>query len=248
MRRALLQVELLRLRRDPVGLLVIIALPVVFYLGFALGVPSPGADRAVVRANLMVGMASYGAATAASSLAGQAAVDRVQGWGRQLALTRLRDVDHVLVRGVTAAGAGLLPTVVVYLTGALTGVRMSPTVWLLSGALVVLGAWPWALYGMAVGLAGRTQSATAAASAGLVLFAFVGDVFLPLSGVMQQLGRLSPMYGSVQLARFPIDRGRPLFDGQLADPWWQSLLVAVAWGAIFALLAVRQVARSRERG
>ena len=248
MRRALLQVELLRLRRDPVGLLVIIALPVVFYLGFALGVPSPGADRAVVRANLMVGMASYGAATAASSLAGQAAVDRVQGWGRQLALTRLRDVDHVLVRGATAAGAGLLPTVVVYLTGALTGVRMSPTAWLLSGALVVLGAWPWALYGMTVGLAGRTQSATAAASAGLVLFVFVGDVFLPLSGVMQQLGRLSPMYGSVQLARFPIDQGRPLFDGQLADPWWQSLLVAVAWGAIFALLAVRQVARSRERG
>lgn len=248
MRRALLRVELLRLARDPVTLLVVVALPVVFYLGFALGVPSPGADRATVRASLMVGMAAYGAATAASTIAGQAAVDRVQGWGRQLALTPLRDGDHVLVKAAVAVGAGLLPTLVVYAAGALTGVRMAPLAWVASALVVVLGASTWALYGLAVGLAGRTQSATAAASAGLVLLGFVGDVFLPLSGGLQRLGQVTPMYGWVQLARFPVDGGRPLFDGQLADPWWQSVLATILWWLVFAGLAVRQVARSRERG
>lgn len=248
MRRALLRVELLRLLRDPVTLLVVVALPLAFYLGFTFGVPTPGADRARVRAGLMVGMAAHGAATAASTIAGQAAVDRVQGWGRQLALTPLGDVDHVLVKAAVAVGAVVLPTAVVLAAGALTGVRMPPVAWLASAVVVVLGASAWALYGLAVGLAGRTQSATAAASAGLVLLGFVGDVFLPLSGVLQQVGRWTPMYGYVQLARFPADGGRPLFDGQLADPWWQSALGMGAWWLVFAVLALRQVARSRERG
>lgn len=247
MRRALLLVELRRLWRDPVTLLVVVGLPLAFYLGFALGVPVPGADRAGVRAALMVGMAAYGAATAATNIAGQAAVDRAQGWGRQLALTPLRDVDLVLVKAGVAVGAGIAPTAAVFTAGALTGVRMAGAAWLASGAVVMVGAAMWALYGLALGLAGRTQSAVAGASAGLVLLGFVGDAFLPLTGALQRVAQWTPMYGYVQLARYPVDRGRPLLPGQLPDPWWQVVANVLAWAAVFAVAALRQVSRSRER-
>lgn len=247
MRRALLRVELTRLLRDPVTLLVVVGLPLVFYLGFSLGVPVPGADRERVRAALMVGMAAYGAATAAANIAGQAAVDRAQGWGRQLALTPLRDADLVLVKTGVAVGAGLAPTAAVFAAGALTGVRMGAAAWAGSAAVVVLGASMWALYGLAAGLMGRTQSAIAGASAGLVLLGFVGDVFLPLTGALQRVGQWTPMYGYVQFARFPLDGGRPLLPGQYPDARWQVLANVVLWALVFAVLALREVARSRER-
>lgn len=250
MKSALLRLEFRRLQRDPVTILIVVVLPVVFFLGFTLAVPvasMPGANSELLRAGLMVGMAAYGAATAATSIAGQAAVDRIQGWGRQLALTPLRDRDYVLVKALVAVGAGVAPTLAVFTTGAVTGIALSPLAWVLSGLLVVAGAAIWALYGLAVGLAGRSQSATAAASAGLVVLAFAGDVFLPLSGVLQQIGRLSPMYGHVQLARWPVDGGAPVVAGQMADPWWMILANIIVWAALFTVVAVREVKRSRER-
>lgn len=248
MRRALLWVELRRLLRDPVTLLVVVALPLVFYLGVALGGPPvPGADATRLRASTMVGMAAYGTATAATSICGQAAVDRLQGWGRQLALTPLRDRDLVLVKALVAAAAGLVPASAVFVAGALTGVVLPGAAWLACGAVVVVGSVTWALFGLAAGLAGRSQSATAAASAGLVLLAFVGDVFWPLTGKLQQVGRWTPMYGYVQLARWPADGGTPLVGGQQPDRWWPSLLAVAAWTGLFALAAVHLVARARER-
>ena len=41
----------------------------------------------------------------------------------------------------------------------------------------------------------------------IVVLAFLGNVFTPMSGFMLDLGRFTPLYGYVALARFPLTDG-----------------------------------------
>lgn len=250
MNAVLIGVEVRRLLRDPVTFLVVVVLPVVFYLGFSLSVPLDalaGGDPGAVKASLMVGLACYGSATAASSLAGQAAIDRLQGWGRQLALTPLRDRDYVSVKALVAVVASIVPTVAVFAAGALTGVRLRAVSWIAAALVVVAGSVVWCAFGLAVGLAGRSQSATAAASAGLVVLAFLGDVFVPLTGTLRAVAQWTPLYAHVQLARWPVAHGVPLAGG-IQDAPAVLGATALGWAVAFGAIAIRQVARARERG
>src|SRR5690606_4573952 len=131
--------------------------------------------------------------------------------------------------------------------GALTGVRMPPAAWLLSAAVLVAGSVTWALYGLVVGLAGRTQSTLAIASGGLVLFSFVGGVYLPLGGWLLDLGRWTPLYGYVTLARWPATGGRSALLDQPAESLGVALVSAVGWTVLLAGLTWWALRRPQER-
>lgn len=239
-----LRLELTRLRRDPVLLAIVIILPAFFFVGASLALPSslePG-DRTAVRDGVMIGLACYGAATAASTIAGGTALERLHGWGRQLGLTPLPTISFVTVKAIVALIAVAASVCVMFTIAMISGVNSSPAAWAAAAATVIAGSITWALYGLVVGMAFRSQSALAASAAGLVLLALAGGVFVPLPEHLVWIAQWTPMYGHVELARFALGLNDGLSGAVI------PLLNWAGWTAVLALFAARLVRRSRRRG
>lgn len=244
--------ELKRVFRDPVGLFFTAVLPAFMYVIF--GATQSYKDESAGNGNvamwIMVSMAAYGAVTATTSIGGLAAVEKMQGWGRQLGLTPMRDSTFVASKAATALTIAAIPIALIFGIGALTGAKGEARAWVLCALVVLGGAVVFALYGLAVGLAFRSENAVGAASGALVLFAFLGNVFVPLSGTLLDIARFTPLYGYVSLARRPITDGYVITqDGSAPElePLWISVTNLGVWGVIFAVAAVLLVRRSRGR-
>ena len=244
--------ELRRVFREPATLFFVAALPAFLYVVF--GASQEYADEPMLHGNvalfIMIGMAAYGAVTATNGIGGMAAVERMQGWGRQLGLTPMRDVEYVAIKAVVAIVVAGIPVVAIYGLGALTGAEGTATAWVLSGVVVLVGATTWALFGLAVGTAFRTESSVSAASGMLVVFSFLGNLFFPLTGLWLEIARFTPLYGYAALARYPVNEGRSADDHGNAivpDPLWLPALNVAVWTILFALVAVWLVRRGRAR-
>ncbi|MDQ3476350.1 MAG: ABC transporter permease, partial [Actinomycetota bacterium] len=201
--------ELRRVLRDYVSMFFIAVLPAFFYLIFGAAQESSSEDagNGNVAMYVMISMAAYGAVTATTGIGGMAAVERMQGWGRQLGLTPLRDSGYVLMKAVVAVAVAAIPITLIYLLGVLTDAEGSVGAWLLSALIVLAGAAVFALYGLVFGLALRSEAAVGAASGSLVILAFMGNIFFPLSGTLLTLAKFIPLYGYVSLARYPLTEG-----------------------------------------
>lgn len=244
--------ELRRVVRDYVSMFFIAVLPAFFYLifGAAQEFSSEEAGNGNVGMYVMISMAAYGAVTATSGIGGMAAVERMQGWGRQLGLTPLRDSSYVQMKAVVAVAVAAIPILLIYLLGVLTDAEGSGTAWLLSAVIVLVGAVVFALYGLVFGLAFRSEAAVGAASGSLVILAFMGNIFFPLSGTLLTLAKFTPLYGYVSLARYPLTEGYIVNtnNGTVThEALWVPLLNVSLWALIFAVLAVWLVRRGRAR-
>ena len=239
--------ELRRTTRDWAGTFFTAVLPAFFYLIFGATVDANGATigNGNVAMYVMISMAAYGAVTATTSIGGNAAVERVQGWGRQLGLTPLADSSYILMKAVVAMAVAAVPILLTYLLGALTGARGSAWAWTLSALLVLAGSAVFALYGLLVGTAFRSEAAVGAAAGTLVIFAFLGNLFIPLSGALLTIAKFTPLYGYAALARYPLTEGY-LPDGS-QDPLWLPVTNVIAWAVVFGALATWLVRRGRER-
>lgn len=248
---AMLRIEVRRILRDPVTLFFTVALPAFFFLIF--GASASFSDERVGNGNvamaIMIAMAAYGAVTATVGIGGQSAVERSQGWGRQLGLTPLRDSSFVRVKVALASLVALGPITLVYLLGALTGAEGSGRAWLLSGVVLGIGSLSFALYGLCFGLLFRSEAAISGASGSVVVLAFLGNVFFPLSGILLTIAKFTPLYGYVALARYPLTDGVIVSqDGVVAsDPLWLPIANVLAWTLILATAATLLVRRGRGR-
>lgn len=243
--------ELKRVLRDPVTLFFTAGLPAFMYLVF--GASMSWGKYEIGEGNIamytLIGMAAYGAVTATTGVGGSAAVERMQGWGRQLGLTPLTDGQFVAVKTTVAVLVAALPIALIYGLGTVTGAKASMRVWVLSFVIVFVGAIMFALYGLCFGLAFRSEAAVGAASGSLVILGFLGNVFSPLSGVFLTIAKFTPLYGYVTLAR------RPLTDGSLdsttgtvtVEPLWPSIVNVGVWTTLLAILAIFLVRRGRGR-
>lgn len=248
-----LGLELRRVLRDPVSLFFVAGLPVFFYLVF--GAAQEWGDQPVGRGNVtmyvMISMAAYGAVTATVSMGGRGALERTQGWGRQLGLTPLTDRSFVATKVLVATLVATVPVGLIYLAGSLTGADGPAAAWALSAAVVVVGSVLFAIYGLVCALALRSEAALGAATGSVVILAFLGNLFFPLSGTLLGIAKTTPLYGYVNLARYPLTEGeiagtRSSPDNG-SDPLWLLLANTLTWGALLAALAVWLVRRSRER-
>lgn len=242
--------EVLRELREPVGLLFTLGLPAFMYLVFgatqAYGQQDIGHGN--VAAHVMISMAVYGAMTATTTIGAAAALEKRFGWGRQLGLTPLPDSGFVLVKVALAVTMALVAVAAVYALGAATGAHAEVRVWVLSALGCVAGALLFALYGLAFGLGMRSRSAVGVASGTLVLLAFLGGLFTPLSGTMLQLSRFTPVYGAAALARAPLTEGAVMTaDGLVTDPTWWAVVNLAAWLTVLSTLSVVFVRRGRNR-
>ena len=238
------RLDLRRQLRDRFGMFFVVGLPTFMYLVFGLG-----SDDAVGSGNVamyvMISMASYGAVTATTGVAGSAATEQVMGWGRQLGLTPMRPLAFVAAKAGIAMAVAAVPVTLIFVIGAATGARGSWSDWVLAAAVVWFGSALFAIYGLAICLVFRGSNAPGIASGMIVVMAFLGNVFTPMDGLMLDIGRLTPLYGYAALARYPLTEGWLPVGGQ--DPVWLPVANVLAWTVIFSLLAVWGVRRSRAR-
>ena len=244
----MLRVEAMRQIRNPYTLAFTLGMPVAMYLlfGASMGYGSMSAGNGNVKFYVMVSMAAYGTAVAMSSLTSLAATEAKQGWGRQLAMTPLGTAGYAATKLLTAVAFAALAVVVVYVAGLLTGAEASDAWrwWATAGIILGIGL-IYGLYGLGVGLFFNSDTAAALASISMTFFAFFGNVFIPLDGVMLDIARFTPLYGFVALSRWPLTEGT-LTTGQ-TDQLWMILLNIVAWLVVFAILVAAGVKRSRSR-
>ena len=244
----MLRIEGVRQLRNPYTLAFTLTMPVVMYLLFG-GVAAYG-DQSAGHGNVsfyvMVSMAAYGTAVAMSSLTSLAAAEAKQGWGRQLAMTPLRTAGYAATKLITAVAFAVLAVLAVFTAGMLTGAEADDLWRWAACAGIILGlGLIYGLYGLGVGLFFPSDSAAALASISLTFFAFFGNVFMPLDGVMLDIARFTPLYGYVALSRWPLTDGA-LTTGQ-SDPLWAVLLNVAVWTAVFVLLVFAGVRRARSR-
>ena len=246
------RLELTRTVRDIVSMFFIAVLPAFFYLIF--GAAQDFGDERFGNGNvtmyIMISMAAYGAVTATTGIGGMAAVERMQGWGRQLGLTPMGDGQYIAIKALVSVVIAAVPVSIIFVLGGLTGADGDWQAWLLSGLVVVVGATLFALWGLAFGLAFRSEAAVSAASGSIVILAFLGNLFFPLSGTLLDIARFTPLYGYAGLARYPVTEGA--IANQTGGPtehddlWALALNVGV-WTLLMAVIAVWLVRRSRGR-
>lgn len=240
-------IDLRRTLRDITNIFFIVGLPLVMYFvfGSAQGYRNEPVAHGNVGALVMISMAVYGAVTATTTIAGGAALERFQGWGRQLGLTPWSSGGFVITKATVAMTIAAVPVLTVGIAGALTGAQATPPAWVLSLGAAWLGSAVFAAYGLTVGMAFRSESALGVAGGSLVLLAFAGNLFLPLSGLALELARFTPLYGVNALARYPLTGG-VVSDG-VTDPLWLPLLNVLAWTLILGTTAAVLVRRRRGR-
>lgn len=245
-----IRIDLLRQFRDIYNLMFVLLLPTLMYVvfGVSMGVASqPIGDGANVAFYVMGSMAAYGAALAALGATGSAAVEQLQGWGRQLGLTPARPVQIILGKVMVALVVTLAAVGIVHITGIVTGAKAPPAMWLATLGITVGGAMIFALFGYAMAMLFKSESALGVASGILVLMSFLGNVFMPLSGVMLEIARFTPMYGYVGLVRWPLMQGYQVTEGATPDTLAGLVANVAAWALIFGILALIGVRRSRRR-
>lgn len=247
--------EVRRTVRDFLSLFFIAVLPAFLYVIFGASqdytaelLPN---GKGTVAMYIMISMAAYGAVTATTSIGGMAAVERMQGWGRQLGLTPMRDAQYVLVKILLGLTVATIPVALIYVLGVLTGAEALGRVWPISAVLVLLGAALFSLYGLVFGLAFKTEGAVSAASGSLVILAFLGNLFFPLSGVMLAIAKFTPLYGIVALARYPLTDGWLISANEsipaVREALWVPVVNVAVWLLILSTLATLLVRRGRGR-
>lgn len=242
-------IDLKRQLRDLGNITFVVLMPVVMYLifGTSMAGTESVAGNGNVRFYIMVSMACYGATLAATQIAGAAGVEQMQGWGRQIGLTPVTNGAIVGMKVVVALAVTTFTAALIFAVGWVTGARAdSFGVWIASFGITLAGAAIFALFGYGIALRFKSESALGIATGVLVLFSFLGNVFIPLTGTMLTIAKFTPLYGYVALARWPQLEG-DLADGTTSDSLWVLLANVAAWAIIFAVFAVTAVRQGRSR-
>lgn len=230
-----LGIELKRKLRNRRTLIFTVAFPVLMFVIIGL----PLRDQALtatslaqggpsVAAYIMVSMAMYGAMMSATQTGAAVGVERAQGWSRQLRLTPLNPLVNVVIKMIAGMLLGLLAIVATYLAGAIAGVQLSALQWIVTGlAGWLLAGAVFTTLGLMVGYLVPGENAAQITSLAIVLLAFLGGLFYPISSMpdfMQVIAKFTPVYGIGEIARSPLT-------GETFDIMW--LVNAVLWLVLF---------------
>lgn len=245
--------DLKRTLRSPEVPMFIIGLPVIIYLIF--GVTSTYASEPVgdTPTNwafvIMANIAAYGAIISASTYAAGTSVEKIQGWGRQIALTPLTNGKFLGTKIVLGAFLAALPVAVIFLIGGLTKAKAEPSAWIIAVLVILAGSLTFTLYGLAFGLLLRSEAAVSIVSGLTTLFAFGANLFMPLGGWLLDVAKFMPGYGYGVLTRYAATEGNQItMDGKMyTENLGVGIVNFVVWIVIFAALALWGYQRSRRR-
>lgn len=239
-----LRLEVRRLLRNRRTMIFSIALPVVFFLIFGLNASYANKPdgHGNTSAFIMISMALYGAILATTSGGAMVSIERAAGWSRQLRLTPLSPVAYVFIKMLTALVLGLASVLAVYVVGLIAGKPSMPVyLWIATGLCVWIGSLLFAAFGLFMGYLLPTENVMQILSFALVLFAFGGGLFIPLSQMshgFQTIAKFTPLYGLNQLVHAPLTGDAPGLS---------AVVNVLVWLAIFTAGAVWRFRRDTAR-
>ena len=238
----LLGIELRRMLRNRRTIVFALVLPAALFFVFGSG--NQGDERVGegnVSAYVMVSMALYGGALIAASTGSGVALERAQGWSRQLRLTPLSPSVYIIVKAFVALVMGGLAVAVVNVIGAVQGKPQMPlATWLECAVLTLVCTMTFAALGVFVGYVVPGENAMQILGPGLALLSFLGGLFIPLSQyspLIRDIAYWTPMYGVAEVARAPLTHELP----------WYAVVNAVGWLALFVLGAAWRMSKDTAR-
>ena len=236
-----LGIELRRMLRNRRTVVFTLVLPASLFFAFG---STPGWDERAghgnVAAYIMVSMALYGAALTAASGGAMVAVERAMGWSRQLRLTPLQPGVHIATKALLALVLGGIAVAVVNVAGVVQGRPSMPVhLWVGCALLTLVCTLVFAALGVFVGYLVPGENAMQILGPGLALFAFLGNVFIPLTAgsAVYRVAEWTPMFGVAEISRWPLTGELP----------WTAVLNAVAWFALFVAGAAWRLSRDTAR-
>lgn len=237
--------ELLRAVRNRQSFLFSVAFPIVMYLLLAgpnrknhnFGGDATHHTGLFAPQYYMVGLLGFGAMIAVLSSGARIAAERTIGWNRQLRLTPLSSRDYLRTKVMTGYLLALVTIALLYIAGALMGVRMPFTNWVHMTFLVIVALIPFAALGIGAGHLLKDDAAGPAMGGSVSLFAFLGGTWFPITGGGFFVGfcQLLPSYWLVQAGHIGLGA---------SNPWsFKAWAVIGAWavaGIVFAAWAYRR--------
>jgi len=233
-----LWIEIKRLLRNRRTLIFTIAIPALFFAIFGLSNKNqmlPGGTHSYGE-YILISLTVYAAMTSATASGSQVAVERAQGWSRQLRLTPLRPGAYIMVKAAAALAMSLIAVVAQFVIGSLFGVHLGAGTLVVAGLAAWLGSLVFAALGLMVGYLMPSQNVMQLLGPVLAIMAMLGGLFMPveiMGDTFVGIAKWTPAYGIGQIARSP-----------LTGNWdWLWVLNAVVWLAVFvtgAALAFRK--------
>lgn len=241
--RTVLGIEVRRALRNRRTVLFTLVLPAALF--FAITSSDASWDEPVGSGNeaayILISMALYGASLTAAAGGAMVAVERAQGWSRQLRLTPLHPVAYIVMRALVALTMGAAAIAVVHACGVVQGrAEMPLDVWVEAGLLTLVCTVTFAALGVFTGFVVPGENAMQILGPGLALLSFLGGVFWPLAegSALWHVATLTPMYGVAEVARAPLTHDLP----------WYAVVNAVAWCAVLVAGAAWRMSRDTARG
>jgi ABC-2 type transport system permease protein len=209
--------ELGRLLRSWRFLVITVGFPVIFYILFLGNHPAGRIVAAGVswRSYLMVSMCSFGSMVAALNAAGaRLAVERVNGWARQLRVTPLPAWSYVATK-VSINMVVVLPVLLlVEVVGvAFGGVHLDGAGWIELTALMWVTALPFAVLGVFVGFLVNAETVYPVITGLMFILGYFGGLFTPVNDLPAALRSVAQALPSFQHAALGLD----LLGGQGLD-------------------------------
>lgn len=246
--------EIRRTALSPTTLFYTVVMPIGLYLLFGAlqDYSSVKIADGNAAAYVMVGMALYGAISSTVSISGLTVVENTAGWGRQLALTPLTTGKYLFSKAAVAFVMAALPVVAVNIAGRMTGIEMPLSQQILCAVLSIFCALVFAFMGLAVGLLIPSENAVSIANGVIVIFAFFGTLFAPLTKDLMPYARFTPLYGAAEISRYPFTQGLTIINGSgpdwnMVEPLWYGVVSFAAWGALFILATMLLMRRTTRR-
>lgn len=223
-------------------IIFVVIMPLAFYLMFGAMTEYGDIDagNGTVSAVVMVNMAAFSTAIAATALSGTCATELTDGWGRQMALSPGGIRSYYLVKAGSAILLCLIPVTLIFAAGFITGAACdSPGIWAASYILCLLPAIPFALYGMAIGMWFPTQGAVGTATASVSVWAFLANIFMPIGGFLFTLAHWTPLYGAAMLAQRPILENMVVTaTGPIDESLWIPVANLLTWTLLLGLVCM----------
>lgn len=222
------------------------ALPAVLYLSlFKTGPSHATIPHGNFAAWMMFGIAVYGAASSATSTAAAVSIEKASGWMRTIRMAPISTINYVLVKVLAAMLGATIPVIIVGILGHFSHVEASTRAWVFGLLAAWLGSAVFAAFGLGIGLAVRPEVITSIPALIVTALAFLGDLFIPLTGTMRTVGQYSPMYGIASLSRHVLTDGYS-FSGTHTSIRF-ALINTGVWFLVFVFWAAMRFRRSSGR-
>jgi ABC-2 type transport system permease protein len=232
--------EVIRSYRNKRFFVFSLVFPLLLFCIFASAIGNTRVDGISYKLYYMTGMMAWGAMAAVMAGGARIAVERANGWTRQMRITPLSVGAYFRAKIVSGYAVAATSIVLISVAGLVFGVSISGGAWAKMIGLILIGLIPFAVLGILLGHLLTPDSMGPAMGGVTSLFALLGGLWfqLPGHGLLHQLGEGLPSYWLSQASKTAIGAG-----GWSAEAW----IVLAVWTVVLARATVFVYRRDTNR-